>query len=119
LADHRPGRVGIPAELAVRSTASPEAAGFDVSDGNTDNFHGDWRAVGDKRPLPEDDPKRVFSVTRRAGDFMAQQLVSEQLRAAGAQDRERLLRQIEQHQRAIQGHEAALERVEKGRTARW
>ena len=55
---------------------SPEAAGFDVSDGNTDNFHGDWRAIDDKRPLPEDDPKRIFSVTRRAGDFMTQQVAT-------------------------------------------
>lgn len=56
------------------SPPSPEAAGFDISDGRTDNLHGDWQAVGDKRPLPEDDPKRIFSLTQRAGDFMEQQV---------------------------------------------
>ena len=56
---------------------SPEAAGFDVSDGRTDNYHGDWRAIGDKRPLPVDDPKRIFSVTRRAGEFMSRQVTAQ------------------------------------------
>jgi len=54
---------------------SPEAVGFDASDGNTDNWHGDWRRVdGEKVPLPTDDPKRIFSLTRRAAGFMEQQV---------------------------------------------
>ena len=52
---------------------SPDHAGYDHSDGATNNFHGDWRALNDKRPLPEDDPKRIFSLTRRANAFMAAQ----------------------------------------------
>ena len=57
------------------SPRSPEDVGFDVSDGRTDNWHGDWQKVdGQKQPLPADDPKRIFSVTKRAGDFMAAQV---------------------------------------------
>jgi len=52
----------------------PEDAGYDVTDGATNNFHGDWRALDDKRPLPADDPKRIFSLTRRANKFMQQQV---------------------------------------------
>jgi len=56
------------------SPKSPEAAGYDVSDGDTDNWHGDWQKKdGQKAPLPADDPKRMFSVTKRANDFMQQQ----------------------------------------------
>jgi len=59
------------------SPRTPEEAGFDVSDGRTDNWHGDWRTVdGRKTPLPADDPKRIFSVTQRANDFMEQQVVA-------------------------------------------
>lgn len=57
------------------SPQTPEAAGYDVSDGNTDNWHGDWRRInGEKKRLPEDDPKRIFSVTKRAVDFMDEQV---------------------------------------------
>ena len=57
------------------SPRTPEDAGFDVSDGRTDNWHGDWRTVdGRKTVLPADDPKRIFSVTRRANHFMEQQV---------------------------------------------
>ncbi|MHC5056941.1 MAG: sulfatase-like hydrolase/transferase [Planctomycetota bacterium] len=55
---------------------TPEHAGYDASDGSTNNFHGDWRALDDKRPIPEDDPKRIFSVTRRANAFMAEQVAA-------------------------------------------
>ncbi|MEE8451837.1 MAG: sulfatase [Thermoguttaceae bacterium] len=57
------------------SPRTPEEAGFDVSDGRTDNWHGDWRTVdGHKETLPEDDPKRIFSVTQRANAFMEKQV---------------------------------------------
>jgi len=57
------------------SPKTPEEVGFDVSDGRTDNWHGDWQKVdGKKAPVPADDPKRIFSVTRRANDFMAKQV---------------------------------------------
>ena len=52
---------------------SPTHAGYDETDGPTNNFHGDFRALNDRRPLPGDDPKRMFSVTARANDFMARQ----------------------------------------------
>lgn len=52
----------------------PEDAGFDISDGRTDNWHGDWRHVnGLKTELSKDDPKRIFSVTNRACEFMENQ----------------------------------------------
>jgi len=55
-------------------SSTPEEAGYDVSDGRTDNWHGDWRKVnGEKKPLPADDPKRIFSVTKRANNFMEEQ----------------------------------------------
>lgn len=57
------------------SPKTPEEAGFDVSDGRTDNWHGDWRKTnGGKTRLPPDDPKRIFSVTERANSFMARQV---------------------------------------------
>ena len=57
------------------SPPTPEAVGYDVSDGRTDNWHGDWRKVnGQKKPIPPDDPKRIFSVTKRANAFMADQV---------------------------------------------
>ena len=51
---------------------SPQDSDYDVSDGNTNNGDGDW-AYGKKRkttPLPADDPKRIFSITKRANAFM-------------------------------------------------
>jgi len=55
---------------------SPDPAhfGYDQSDGRTNNFHGDWRSTKDKRALPDDDPKRIFSLTRRASAFMEEQV---------------------------------------------
>jgi len=55
---------------------SPEHAGYDESDGNTNNGEGDYLIVKKKTPLPEDDPKRIFSVTRRANDFMEKQVAA-------------------------------------------
>ena len=53
---------------------SPEQAGYDRSDGKTNNYHGDWRSLKDKRPVPGDDPKHIFSLTRRACEFMEDQV---------------------------------------------
>lgn len=59
------------------SPRTPEEAGFDVSDGRTDNWHGDWRKInGQKAPLPRHDPKRIFSVTRNATRFMERQVAA-------------------------------------------
>ncbi len=53
---------------------TPEEAGFDESDGDTDNWHGDWRSVdGIRTPLPADNPKRMQSVTEKANAFIAKQ----------------------------------------------
>lgn len=49
----------------------PDHAGYDVTDGNTNNAHGDWLDRPGDKPLPADDPKRIFSLTRRANAFMA------------------------------------------------
>ena len=49
---------------------SPEHAGYDVSDGNTNNGDGDWISKKDGKALPPEDPKRIFSVTKRATAFM-------------------------------------------------
>ncbi|MDP6633295.1 MAG: sulfatase [Phycisphaerae bacterium] len=49
---------------------SPEHAGYDVTDGNTNNGDGDWTAKKNSKPLPPDDPKRIFSITKRANAFM-------------------------------------------------
>ena len=48
-------------------------AGYDASDGNTNNGEGDWLVHAKKR-LPEDDPKRILSVTKRANSFMEEQV---------------------------------------------
>jgi len=52
---------------------NPGKLGYDVTDGDTNNGEGDW-LVHMETPLPEDDPKRIFSVTRRANAFMASQV---------------------------------------------
>ncbi|MBC8871752.1 MAG: sulfatase [Planctomycetes bacterium] len=59
-----------------------EDSGYDITDeydpGNhgNGNFHGDYVSNRDKprRPLPADDPKRVFSLTRRATSFIKDQV---------------------------------------------
>jgi len=53
---------------------SPEDLGYDISDGDTENFEGDFISRDDKRILPEDDPKRIFSLSKRANDFMEEQV---------------------------------------------
>ena len=52
------------------SPRSPRHSGYDVSDGNTNNGDGDWISKKDGKGLPPDDPKRIFSVTKRATAFM-------------------------------------------------
>jgi len=54
---------------------SPEDMGYDKSDGSAGNGDGNFDKVKGKRvPLPDDDPKRIFSTTRKANDFMAEQV---------------------------------------------
>jgi len=47
--------------------------GYDRSDGRTNNYHGDWRSTKDKRALPDDDPKQIFGLARRACAFIEEQ----------------------------------------------
>ncbi len=56
---------------------SPVHAGFDETDGNTNNGEGDYLDVKQKVLLPEDDPKRIFSTTRSANAFMEKQVLEE------------------------------------------
>lgn len=51
----------------------PEHAEYDQSDSNSNNGEGDYLSVKDRTPLPPDDPKRIFSITRRAERFMEEQ----------------------------------------------
>ena len=51
---------------------TPEVAGYDVSDGPTGNFEGDWVRNGVKNS--PDDLKRTFGISKRACDFMADQV---------------------------------------------
>ena len=53
---------------------SPEQAGYDRSDGDTNNYNGDWRSTTDKRPIPLDDPKQIFGLTSRANEFIEDQV---------------------------------------------
>jgi arylsulfatase A-like enzyme len=53
---------------------TPEDLGYDFSDGDTENFEGDFISREDKRILPEDDPKRIFSLTKRANNFIEEQV---------------------------------------------
>ena len=50
----------------------PDHAGYDVTDGHTNNGDGDWLSKKDGRGLPADDPKRICSLTKRATAFMAE-----------------------------------------------
>jgi len=50
---------------------SPEHAGYDATDGNSNNGDGDWLSAKGDAALPPDDPKRIFSLTKRANAFMA------------------------------------------------
>lgn len=63
---------------------TPEVMGYDVSDGDTTNANGDLAGqpgaakvkVKDTKDVPEvwDDPKTIFSLTKRTGDFIETQL---------------------------------------------
>ena len=55
---------------------SPEHAGYHESDGNTNNGEGDYLDHKTKLPIPENDPKRIFSVTQRANGFMEKQVAA-------------------------------------------
>jgi arylsulfatase A-like enzyme len=50
--------------------------GYDISDNIDDilhgngNFHGDFVSIRNKVPLPADDPKQVFSLTKKSVDFI-------------------------------------------------
>ncbi len=57
----------------LSQSPAPEHFDYDQSDGRTNNFHGDWRSTKDRRALPDDDPKRIFSLTKRAAAFMEEQ----------------------------------------------
>lgn len=62
-------------------SVTPEALGYDISDGDTTNEDGemsthlgkDKRGTAKNAPDVWDDPKRVFTLTRRTGDFIEQQ----------------------------------------------
>ena len=51
---------------------TPSDVGYDVSDGPTGNFEGDWVSQGVKNN--SDAPKRTFGISKRACDFMADQV---------------------------------------------
>ena len=53
---------------------TPQDIGYDVSDGFTNNFHGDWRSTIDRRAVAADDPKQIFAISRRANNFMEEQV---------------------------------------------
>lgn len=53
-------------------TSSPEDAGYDESTGPTGNGEGDWVSPGVRNP--PDDPKRSFSLSRKACEFMSKQV---------------------------------------------
>ncbi len=62
---------------------TPETLGYDVSDGDTTNFEGEQAAqeggdiaqVNKTKNIPDvwEDPKTIFSLTRRTGDFVEEQ----------------------------------------------
>jgi arylsulfatase A-like enzyme len=52
----------------------PERWGYDSSSGHTNNYHGDWIGRDDRRGTPDDDPKKIFSLTKKANDFIEEQV---------------------------------------------
>ncbi|MCH2209169.1 MAG: sulfatase [Lentisphaerales bacterium] len=50
--------------------------GYDITDNIDDNkegngnFHGDWLSIKNRQPIPADDPKRVFSLTKKSVEFI-------------------------------------------------
>lgn len=51
-----------------------ETIGYDVTDeydiGDNGNFHGKYVDIKSRKPLPEDDPKRIYSQEKRSLDFI-------------------------------------------------
>ena len=51
-----------------------ETIGYDVTDefddGCNGNFHGDYLDLKSRKPLPADDPKRIYSLEKRSLDFL-------------------------------------------------
>ena len=54
----------------------PDEAGYDVTDGPNGNGPGDFADDG-KTHLPDDDPKRIFSLTDQSIGFMEDQVAAE------------------------------------------
>ena len=54
----------------------PSEAGYDVTDGPNGNGPGDFDDDG-KTHLPDDDPKRIFSLTEKSIKFMKEQVAAE------------------------------------------
>ena len=54
----------------------PTEAGYDVTDGPNGNGPGDFDDDG-KTHLPDDDPKRIFSLTNKSINFMKEQVAAE------------------------------------------
>ena len=54
----------------------PSEAGYDVTDGPNGNGPGDFDDDG-KTHLPDDDPKRIFSLTDKSINFMKEQVAAE------------------------------------------
>ena len=48
--------------------------GYDVTDeydiGPNGNFHGEYNSIPDRKSLPDDDPKRIYSLTKSSTDFI-------------------------------------------------
>jgi arylsulfatase A len=55
---------------------SPDAAGYDFTDGPNGNGPGDFANDG-KTHLPDDDPKRIFSLTDKSIRFMEEQVAAD------------------------------------------
>jgi len=51
-----------------------QTVGYDVHDefdtGDNGNYHGDYVSTKNRSPLPDDDPKRIFSLTERSVEFI-------------------------------------------------
>jgi len=54
----------------------PSEAGYDLTDGPNGNGPGDFDEDG-KTHLPDDDPKRIFSLTNKSINFMKEQVAAE------------------------------------------
>ena len=53
---------------------TPDDVGYDVSDGFTNNYHGDWRSTEERWAVAVDDPKQIFGLAKRANEFMETQV---------------------------------------------